>query len=76
MVPDSWTPFTSCLGIYKHIFTPRKTDFMGQVWWYIPAVPALRKLRQEDGEFKAILGCKEKLSPKSIFEELGAWLMW
>jgi hypothetical protein len=28
------------------------------VWWYIPVIPALGKLRQEDHEFKANLGSK------------------
>jgi hypothetical protein len=28
--------------------------------WYTPAIPALGKLRQEDLEFKASLGCMVK----------------
>jgi hypothetical protein len=27
-----------------------------RLWWSIPAIPALRRLRQKDWEFKAILG--------------------
>jgi hypothetical protein len=27
-----------------------------QVWWGTPAIPTLRRLRQEDHEFKANLG--------------------
>jgi hypothetical protein len=26
------------------------------VWWHIPATPALRRLRQENGEVKVSLG--------------------
>jgi hypothetical protein len=25
-------------------------------WWFIPVIPALGKLKQEDGEFKVMLG--------------------
>jgi hypothetical protein len=28
------------------------------VWWYILVIPAFRRLRQEDREFKAVLGYK------------------
>jgi hypothetical protein len=27
----------------------------GALWWYMPIVPALRRLRQEDHEFEASL---------------------
>jgi hypothetical protein len=27
-----------------------------RAWWYIPVIPALRKLRQEDHKFDARLG--------------------
>jgi hypothetical protein len=26
------------------------------IWWYIPVIPALRRLRQKDHNFKASLG--------------------
>jgi hypothetical protein len=29
----------------------------GWAWWYMPAVPALRRVRQVDSEFEASLGC-------------------
>jgi hypothetical protein len=25
------------------------------MWWYTPVIPVLERLRQEDGDFKAIL---------------------
>jgi hypothetical protein len=34
------------------------------VRWYTPIIPAFRRLRQEDQEFKASLGYKETLSQK------------
>jgi hypothetical protein len=30
-----------------------KPEHMIQAWWSRPVIPALGKLRQEDGEFKA-----------------------
>jgi hypothetical protein len=27
-----------------------------QAWWFIPVIPALQRLRQEDQEFEASLG--------------------
>jgi uncharacterized protein YceK len=41
------------------IFSTEKknqTEF-GQAWWCIVIIPALGRLRQEDLEFKASLGC-------------------
>jgi hypothetical protein len=32
----------------------KKND--SQIWWYIPIIPALRMLRQEEKEFEAGLG--------------------
>jgi hypothetical protein len=37
-----------------------------QAWWYIPIIPALRRLRQEDCEFKTSLGYIVKLYLKKI----------
>jgi hypothetical protein len=31
-----------------------------QVWWLMPIIPALRRLRQEDCKFKASLGHNKK----------------
>jgi hypothetical protein len=36
----------------------------GQVWWYMPAIPALRRQRQEDCECKVSLCYIETLSQK------------
>jgi hypothetical protein len=36
------------------------------MWWYIPAIPALRRLRQEDHEFKICLGYVTKPCLKKI----------
>jgi hypothetical protein len=33
-----------------------KYFFGGQVWWYIPVIPTLGRLRQEDLKFEASLG--------------------
>jgi hypothetical protein len=33
------------------------------VWWYTPVIPALRRLEQEDQEFKASLGYPESSRP-------------
>jgi hypothetical protein len=32
------------------------TSCQSQAWWYAPVIPALRKLRQEDLQFKTSLG--------------------
>jgi hypothetical protein len=29
-------------------------------WWFMPVIPALEQLRQEDCKFKANLGCRAK----------------
>jgi hypothetical protein len=34
------------------------------VWWYIPLIPGLRKLRQEDEKFEADLGHIVRPCPK------------
>jgi hypothetical protein len=31
------------------------------MWWRTPAIPRLRRLRQEDYEIKASLGCTARL---------------
>jgi hypothetical protein len=28
-----------------------------QMWWHTPAIPALKRLKQENHKFKASLGC-------------------
>jgi hypothetical protein len=33
------------------------------VWWYIPVIPEFEKLRQENQEFQASLGCIAKCRP-------------
>jgi hypothetical protein len=40
------------------IMTPKVTyeNLPCWEWWYTPVVPALGRLKQEDGEFKASLG--------------------
>jgi hypothetical protein len=35
-------------------------------WWHISVIPAARRLRQEDPEFKAILGYIARLCFKRI----------
>jgi hypothetical protein len=30
--------------------------YLSVVWWGTPVIPALRRMRQEDGEFQASLG--------------------
>jgi hypothetical protein len=35
-----------------------------QAWWYTPVIPKLRRLRQEDSEFKASLGYIRSLKKK------------
>jgi hypothetical protein len=35
------------------------------VWWYTPAFPALRRLKQEDCKFKVSLGYIVRLSQKT-----------
>jgi hypothetical protein len=32
-------------------------EYFSWAWWHMPTILALEKLRQEDGEFKANLGC-------------------
>jgi hypothetical protein len=36
-----------------------------QIWWYTTVIPALRRLRQEDGEFEDSLGYSKTLSQKT-----------
>jgi hypothetical protein len=44
-----------CSGILSN-----KNEVRCEAWWCIPVIPALRKLRQKDCEFKARLGYIEK----------------
>jgi hypothetical protein len=37
------------------IHNKQKNNKISQVWWCTPVIPALRRLRQEDGEFQASL---------------------
>jgi hypothetical protein len=39
---------------------------MIKVWWYLPIIPALRSLKQEDCEFKASLGYMGRSCPPHI----------
>jgi hypothetical protein len=41
--------------LHKAILRSGKKWF-GQVWWYMPVIPALRRWRQEDREFQTNLG--------------------
>jgi hypothetical protein len=36
------------------------------VWWHTPVMPALRRLKQEDHDFQASLGCIERPCVKTI----------
>jgi hypothetical protein len=43
------------IGFMKGVVQKWKNDSLGsQVWWCMPEIPALGRLRQEDGEFEAI----------------------
>jgi hypothetical protein len=33
----------------------------GQAWWFIPVIPALQRLEQEDHQFQTRLNCIVKL---------------
>jgi hypothetical protein len=33
-----------------------KTSYVSRLWWFTAVIPALRRLRQEDGELQASLG--------------------
>jgi hypothetical protein len=48
----------SFINLDKYTFSI--SDSWNQVWWFMPVIPALRRLRQEDGEFHASLGYKAK----------------
>jgi hypothetical protein len=37
-----------------------------QAWWYMSVIPALRRQRQEDNEFKASVGYTMRLSQKNL----------
>jgi hypothetical protein len=41
-----------------------KVKFHGQMWWCMPVILVLGRLRQEDHEFQASLGDKERLVSK------------
>jgi hypothetical protein len=43
------------------------------IWWYMLIIPTLRRLRQEDCEFKASLGYLVSLFPKTVSKE--SWLV-
>jgi hypothetical protein len=56
VVPVPEGPLVSDTSIAFHSLFP-KTPF--EVWWLIPVIPVLERLRQEDcHKFKATLGCK------------------
>jgi hypothetical protein len=38
---------------------------LSQVWWYMPVILALEKLRQENHDFKAKLGYMAKHCPQA-----------
>jgi hypothetical protein len=40
-----------------------------QVWWHIPVIPALGKLRQKDQEFEASLGYTMSSSQLELHRE-------
>jgi hypothetical protein len=48
------------------MFLNFKFTKLSQVWWYIPIILALRRLRQEECKFQTSLGyvCSEILSQK------------
>jgi hypothetical protein len=46
------------------------------IWWYMPLIPALRKLTLGDGRFKGTLDYIARHSQKSKGDGLGAWLEW
>jgi hypothetical protein len=45
------TPYT----IHTHTLQNIKLSIRSQVWWHMPVIPALERLRQKDHEFKARL---------------------
>jgi hypothetical protein len=52
-----------------------KIENHGRVWWGVPVIPALRRLRQEDGELEASLGCTVRLCLKKFWKGAGRpWL--
>jgi hypothetical protein len=36
--------------------TTEKKEHVNWVWWHMPVISALKRLREEDGEFQANLG--------------------
>lgn len=68
---------STCLCIHKIIFV------LGCARWYTPVIPALGKLRQEDGEFGVSLSCivrlyhtKGKKSEKKITRHVFILYLW
>jgi hypothetical protein len=37
------------------LFSPPQKRYDSQTWWYMPIIPAFRRLREEDCKFKASL---------------------
>jgi hypothetical protein len=51
---------------------------MGQVWWYISLISALKRLRQKDGEFEDNLGnigrpCLKKTKQQEWVGDVVLW---
>lgn len=50
------------LKVQLCLYDLAKTKGLSWVWRLMPVIPALRKLRQEDLDFEAGLGCLVRLS--------------
>jgi hypothetical protein len=62
--------FPNKLYYYFYYKKKKKSQGRSQVWWYMPVISALRRLRQEDGEFKASLGYTAGPSLKKLNKKI------
>jgi hypothetical protein len=66
------------MNIYENYFIKQFQKWSCPVWWCIPTIPALKRLRQEDCEFQTRLGylarlCLKQTNKKSKTKIKNGW---